>query len=61
MAASAYLGLYFISSLVTGTPDKNFDVLVTGLVIGGGSKPLHDLITNVQKTSNAKSDATKDV
>ena len=62
MAASAFLGLYFISSLVTGpVPDVNVDVLVTGLVIGGGSKPLHDLITNVQKSSNAKSDATTSV
>ena len=28
---------------------------------GGGSKPLHDLITNVQKSSNAKSDAITQV
>jgi hypothetical protein len=57
MIASAKLGLYFVSALVEVDPDVKLDVLITGLAIGGGSKPLHDLITNVQVKSNNASDA----
>jgi hypothetical protein len=29
-------------------------VLVSGLVVGAGTKPLHDLITNIQASKDAK-------
>lgn len=32
------------------------DILVTGLAIGGGTKPLHDLISNLQSAKDAKKD-----
>jgi hypothetical protein len=32
------------------------DLLVTGLAIGGGTKPLHDLIQNIQEAKNDKKD-----
>jgi hypothetical protein len=32
------------------------DLLVTGLAIGGGTKPLHDLISNLQATKDSKKD-----
>jgi hypothetical protein len=32
------------------------DVLLTGLAIGGGTKPLHDLISNLQAAKNNKKD-----
>jgi hypothetical protein len=32
------------------------DLLVTGLAIGGGTKPLHDLIQNIQEAKNEKKD-----
>jgi hypothetical protein len=32
------------------------DILVTGLALGGGTKPLHDLISNLQTTKNIKKD-----
>jgi hypothetical protein len=32
------------------------DLLVTGLAIGGGTKPLHDLIQNLQEAKNDKKD-----
>ncbi len=32
------------------------DLLVTGLAIGGGTKPLHDLIQNLQEAKNEKKD-----
>jgi len=58
MLLSGFAGLYFVSAiLATGSSiSPALDVLVTGLVIGGGSKPLHDLITNVQKTKEKKED-----
>ena len=56
MFASAKLGLYFVSALVAVDPNVHLDVLVTGLAIGGGTKPLHDLITRVQATANTATD-----
>jgi hypothetical protein len=32
-------------------PDRLLDLLVTGLVVGAGTKPLHDLISQIQTTS----------
>jgi hypothetical protein len=32
-------------------PNRVLDLLVTGLVVGAGTKPLHDLITQIQTTS----------
>jgi uncharacterized membrane protein YbhN (UPF0104 family) len=37
-------------------PNRLLDLLVTGLVVGAGTKPLHDLVTRIQ----AKSDTAKD-
>ena len=36
-------------------PNRFWDLVVTGLVIGAGTKPLHDLVSNLQKSSAAKS------
>jgi hypothetical protein len=35
------------------------DLLVTGLAVGGGTKPLHDLISNLQTAKDTKKDAAK--
>jgi len=35
------------------------DLLVTGLAIGGGTKPLHDLISNLQATKTSKKDPSQ--
>jgi len=43
-------------SLPTPTPPTYFDVLVTGLVIGGGTKSLHDLIARVEKSKDKAQD-----
>ena len=50
IVASGYFGLYFVHTIVKENPPSNgFDILVTGLVIGAGTKPLHDLISNLSK------------
>ena len=40
----------------SGEPPFWADLLVTGLVLGAGTKPLHDLVTNLQKSKDSKSD-----
>lgn len=40
-------------------PNRPLDLLVTGLVVGAGTKPLHDLISQIQTTSGrSKSSAS---
>ena len=38
----------------SSTPPPALDVLVSGLVVGAGTKPLHDLIANIQASKDAK-------
>jgi hypothetical protein len=42
----------------SGRPPFWADLLVTGLVIGAGTKPLHDLVANLQKNKDNKADGT---
>jgi hypothetical protein len=50
MIASAALGVYVIAAIaVERGPAVPIDILVTGLVIGGGTKPLHDLIARIER------------
>lgn len=39
---------------ISGQPPFWADLLVTGLVVGAGTKPLHDLVTNLQKSKDNK-------
>jgi hypothetical protein len=61
--ASFGFGLYFLTAigigvdtLKDGTVVTHFprmvDALATGLIIGAGTKPLHDLISNIQNKNN---------
>jgi hypothetical protein len=68
MAVSAALGLYLLHAV--GLPEGSWrggpfsaqglrrwvDLLVTGLAVGGVTKPLHDLISNLQASKEAKKD-----
>lgn len=36
--------------------NKYVDVVITGIAVGSGTKPLHDLISNAQKAKDAKAD-----
>ena len=58
MWASSVIGVYVLDVVIetaegAAGPDRALDVAVTGLVIGGGTKPLHDLISRVQASSTA--------
>jgi hypothetical protein len=59
---SGYLGLGILEAMSTEQlTDKlgAFDVGLTGIVIGAGTKPLHDLIERVQKAKENSDAATK--
>jgi hypothetical protein len=51
------------AALPGGFPDKDWlhalDVVLTGVAIGAGTKPLHDLITRVEKAKENSDPATK--
>ncbi|NYI99604.1 hypothetical protein HNR19_000303 [Nocardioides thalensis] len=56
IVVSAFLGLALLQSTgIRGAPYA-LDVVVTGLAIGGGTKPLHDLISRVEAAKEARSD-----
>jgi hypothetical protein len=57
-AFAAKLRLYFLVAVgvVPGTVSHGVNVFVTALVIGGGTKPLHDLITRIQKSKDDAKD-----
>jgi hypothetical protein len=56
MMASGLLHIYLLRIVgVTSAPEP-IEILLTGLVIGGGSKPLHDLISSIEKSKNNASD-----
>jgi hypothetical protein len=43
--ASAVLHLYFLKAVGIASGSRWIEILATGLIIGSGTKPLHDLIT----------------
>src|SRR6476646_9952861 len=45
VAASAAFHLYFLRTIGVSVQYRWADILATGLIIGGGTKPLHDLVT----------------
>jgi hypothetical protein len=60
------LGLGLIGSVSTVATESDFwmsvfsrvDVVVTGLAVGAGTKPLHDLITRIEKSKEQADPAT---
>lgn len=57
------LGLGLIAAVSATPPSGEFvrtvDVLITGLTVGAGTKPLHDLISRLEKSSDNADPATK--
>ncbi len=48
MVVSGATNVHLIQILVSNWTHPTVDIIATGLVLGGGSKGLHDLITNLQ-------------
>ena len=57
MLASGATRVYFLDVIGFQKIPDYLNILITGLVIGGGTKPLHDLITLIEKKSEAASNA----
>lgn len=47
MSASALLNLYFLRRVGISTGSRWVEILATGLIIGAGTKPLHDVISMI--------------
>lgn len=56
MLASAALGVYLLSILGAQDTPRSFEIAITGLAIAGGTKPLHDLISNLETKKNKSKD-----
>jgi hypothetical protein len=63
LVVCAILGLGLVEAIAKERPESEFirtvDVLLTGLAVGAGTKPLHDLIARIEKAKdNADAAAT---
>lgn len=52
------LGLELLKSVGVASAPVWLEILVTGLAVGGGTKPLHDLIKQLQAKKNKAEDPT---
>lgn len=55
MAVCGAFGVLLLTAIGLDAPEW-FDIVVTGLAVGSGTKPLHDLISNVQKAKEQRED-----
>lgn len=60
MLFAATLGIFFLRVVSSSTTANRFiDLLVTGLIVGSGTKPTHDLISQLEASKNkSKTDPT---
>ena len=60
MIGAASLGVFLLRSIVVPPagkdPNRFVDLLVTGLVVGAGTKPLHDLTSRIQVSKDKAQD-----
>lgn len=52
IVVSSLFGLYFLETMGVATGNKavrGLDIFITALIITGGTKPLHDMITSIEK------------
>jgi hypothetical protein len=56
MLGAGYFGFLIFRLIGLTAPAVWIDLLVTGLAVGGGTKPLHDLIGNLKESKNNKKD-----
>jgi hypothetical protein len=56
MTLCGLFGIFLLRLVgLSGVPEE-FDIIISGLAVGSGTKPLHDLISNVQKAKEQKED-----
>ena len=47
-----------MSTIAQAPPNRWVDIAVTGLILGAGSKPVHDALSQIQSTKDAKEAAS---
>jgi hypothetical protein len=52
--ASAALKAGIMTTIAKTAPNRWVDVALTGLIIGAGSKPVHDALSQIQSTKSSK-------
>lgn len=55
---SSWLRIYLLSTIGVAGQTRFTEILVTGLILGGGTKPLHDLISKIEKSKTNEEDKT---
>jgi hypothetical protein len=56
MAGAGYTGFLVMHVIGLTQVAAPVDLLITGMAVGGGAKPLHDLITNLRESKTSKQD-----
>jgi hypothetical protein len=54
MVGCGYFGIGILHAIGDDGSPRYIDVIVTGLAVGGGTKPLHDLISSLQSSAHGK-------
>jgi hypothetical protein len=54
MIVSGWIGLGLLEAVNAPDVSREVDIVVTGLILGAGTKPLHDLIENIQASKEKK-------
>jgi hypothetical protein len=54
--ASGVFGIFLLRAVGFAGMPEEVDMIITGLAIGSGTKPLHDLISNLQKAKENRED-----
>ncbi len=59
MALCGLFGLYMLRLVGFTDVPKQVDLVISGIAVGSGTKPLHDLISNLQEAKNEKQDPSE--
>lgn len=54
LLAATFFGVRMLAAVGVAAPHPIFDVWVTGLIIGSGTKPLHDLVERIRLPKEEK-------
>ena len=59
MILCGLFGLYMLRLVGFTDVPKQVDLVISGIAVGSGTKPLHDLISNLQEAKNEKQDPSE--
>lgn len=59
MVLCGLLGLFMLRLVGFADVPKQIDIIISGIAVGSGTKPLHDLISNLQSAKDEKQDPSE--